>query len=292
MKVFNFFQHYNLKKGIFLVILAWLCFSTLYMLAKVIEKQTTIPTMLFFRNVLGLAFIAPFIFKEWPKSLEVKNIKIVVIRSMMGILSLFFIFLAVQKISLVNTTLLNNSAPLFVPFIVWFWLKKPVNHKLWPAVIFGFIGIALILQPDSRIFNLGSAYALASGLCLAVTFITMRMASKKENLSSFLLYFFAIGMVATLPFAIFDWKIENGWILLALFGIGLMSFMGQVLFYYALKFGKAHHIAPFTYSAVVFSGIYEWLIWDKAPSLIAYIGMVLIIASGIWIVLLNPGKNS
>ncbi len=55
-----------------------------------------------------------------------------------------------------------------------------------------------------------------------------------------------------------------------------------------MKQGKAHQLAPFTYSMVIFSGIYEWLIWGKVPDLIAYIGIILIIASGIWIVIISP----
>ncbi|NGX47826.1 MAG: Riboflavin transporter [Chlamydiae bacterium] len=288
MKITKLFHRHDLKKGIFLVILAWLCFSTLYMVAKLIGNQTTVPTMLFFRNVLGLVIIAPFLFKKWRKALEVKNLKIVVARSLLGLLNLFFIFLAVKKISLVNTTLLNNSAPLFVPFVLWFWLRVPINHKMWPAIVTGFIGIALILQPDKRIFNLGAAYALASGIFLALNLVMMRLTSKSENLISFLLYFFLIGAVVTIPFALADWKIESLFTLIALLSIGLLSCTGQVLLYYGMKQGKAHQLAPFTYSMVIFSGIYEWLIWGKVPDLIAYIGIILIIASGIWIVIISP----
>lgn len=288
MKFFKIFQRHDLKKAIPLVLLSWLCFSTLYMISKLIETKTTVPTMLFFRNVFGLIAITPIIIKKWPKIFEVKNLKVVLIRSFMGLLNLFFIFLAVQKISLVNTTLLNNSAPFFVPFIIWFWLKVPVNHKLWPAVITGFIGIALILKPDEKIFNVGAMYALASGLCLALTLVTMRMTTKSERLPNFLLYFFSIGAIITLPFAIFNWRIDNFVTLIALISIGLFSFTGQIFIYHGMRYGKANQLAPFTYSAVIFSGIYEWLIWGRQPDWIAFIGMFLIIASGVWIVYISP----
>lgn len=244
--------------------------------------------MLFFRNVLGVVLITPWVIKGWPKTLEVKSFKLVLIRSLMGLLNLFFIFLAVEKISLVNTTLLNNSAPFFVPFIVWFWLRVPVNNKLWPAVVLGFIGIALILQPDKRIFNLGALYGLASGVCLAITLVTMRMTSKSEHLLNFLLYFFVIGALVSFPFAIFNWQIDNWLTLIGLLSIGLFSLTGQVLIFHGLKYGKAHQLAPFTYSTVIFSGIYEWLIWGKQFTIIHLIGMVLIIAAGVWIVYISP----
>lgn len=288
MKLFKFFHRYDLKKGIALVLLAWLCFSTLYMISKLIQTTTSVPTMLFFRNVSGLIILIPMLVKKWPKIFEVKDIKVVLIRSFMGLLNLFFIFMAVEKISLVNTTLLNNSAPFFVPFILWFWMKVPVNHKLWPAVVIGFIGIALILKPDQRIFNLGAMYALLSGICLAITLVTMRMTTKSENLTNFLLYFFLIGAALTLPFAIFNWQIDTFPTLIGLLSIGLLSFLGQICIFHGMKYGKANQLAPFTYSTVIFSGVYEWLIWGRQPDWVALIGMLLIIASGVWIVYISP----
>jgi drug/metabolite transporter (DMT)-like permease len=116
----------------------------------------------------------------------------------------------------------------------------------------------------------------------------MRLTSKSENLYSFLLYFFLIGGVVTLPFALADWQIEGLGTFFALVGIGLFSCLGQIFLYHGMKWGKAHQLAPLTYSTVIFSGIYEWLIWGHVPDIVAFVGMALIIASGIWIVLAAP----
>ncbi len=248
--------------------------------------------MLFFRNILGLVIVIPWIVKHWPKSVKINNIKLVAIRAFLGLTNLFFIFLAVEKISLVNTTLLNNSAPFFVPFVVWLWMKKPLKLKLWPAIIIGFIGIALILQPDKRIFNIGAAYALLSGISLSISLVTMRLASKGEQLYSFTLYFFAIGLIVTAPFALLNWKIENWLTLLGLLSMGLFSALGQILLFKGMKFAEARQLAPFTYTTVIFAGIYEWLLWGVVPQPIAYIGMALIIGSGVWILLVSkPPKK-
>ncbi|MDN3506581.1 MAG: DMT family transporter [Simkaniaceae bacterium] len=287
----NLFHRKDLRKGITLVLIAWLLFSTMYMLSKLIGGQTTVPTMLFFRNVMGLVIVLPYIVKKRLKAFEIKNWRIVLTRSLLGLINLVLIFLAVKRISLVNTTLLNNSAPFFVPFVLWFWLKVPINHKMWPAILAGFIGIALILKPDQKIFNLGAAYALLSGIFLAVNLVMMRLTSKSENLYSFLLYFFLIGGIITLPFALSDWKIEGFSTLIALLSIGFCSCLGQVFLYYGMKWGKAHQLAPLTYSTVIFSGIYEWLLWGRIPDPIAYVGMALIIAAGIWIVLISPSTK-
>ena len=162
---------------------------------------------------------------------------------------------------------------------------------LGAAIVAGFVGIGLILQPDERIFNMGAVWALLSGLCLATTLVTMRMASKKETLYSLMLYFFLIGLVVTTPFALADWKVGSWVTLLGLLAIGGLSALGQVLLYFGLKFGKAHQLAPFTYTTVIFSGFYEWLIWDHYPKPLAYLGMAIIIAAGIYIVWISAPKK-
>lgn len=291
-KVFELFQHHDLKKGIPLVVLAWLSFSSMYAVGKLVQDQTSVSTMLFFRNILGFVAVLPWIVKNWPKSIEVKNLKVIIVRSIMGLLNLLFIFLAIQKISIVNATLLNNTAPLIVPFVVWIWMKIPLEFKLWPAILVGFIGVALILQPNKAIFNLGALYALLSGVCLAISLVTMRQSSRHESFYTFMLYFFGIGLILTTPAALVDWKIENGLTLIGLLAIGLFSALGQMGLYYGLKFGNARQLSPITYSAVVFSGIYEWLLWDIVPAPIFYVGMALIVAAGIWIVLVSrPPKK-
>ncbi|MBS0629479.1 MAG: DMT family transporter [Verrucomicrobia bacterium] len=280
----DLFRRYDLKKGVLLSLIAWASFSAMYAIGKLLGDRTTVSTMIFFRNILGLVVVLPWIVKNRPESLKVKNFKLILIRSISGVLNLVFIFLAVQKISLVDATLLNNTAPLIVPFIALFWLKIPLEIKVWPAILLGFIGVALILQPTKLAANLGMLYGLLSGICLALSLITTRLSARQESFNTFLFYFFGIGLILTAPFAILNWKVDDLWTLALLLAIGLFSTLGQVGLFYGLRLGKARQLAPIAYSSVVFSGLLEWLIWDIVPAPIFYIGMVLVVASGIWIV--------
>ncbi len=154
--------------------------------------------------------------------------------------------------------------------------------------------MALILQPSNKLFDAGAAYAILAAIGLAFSIVLTRMTTKSENPYTVIFYFFGIGAIATLPFALLDWEISNWTTLVALLSIGACSCLGQLLLYYGLKEGKSHQLAPFIYVSVIFSGLYEWLIWGDVPSVIAYIGMALIIGSGIWIffVTRQPKENA
>lgn len=275
---------YHLKRGIFLVTLGWLAFSSLYMMTKLIGPHTTIPTMVFFRSVFGLLVIAPWLIKHFPKGFKIHNKTAVLTRSALGLLNLAFMFLSLRNISLVDATLLNNTAPFFVPLLLLFFLKKPVKWKIWPAIVIGFIGVGFVLHPDRRLLRIEAIYAILSAVCLAGSLITMRLAAFSEKLFTFMFYYFTIGIIGIAPFALLNWSIPSWPVFLGLFSIGIFSFLGQMLLFFGLKQATAHQLAPFTYTTVLFSAVYEWLIWGQTPPPIALAGAILVISAGIWIV--------
>lgn len=288
----SFWHRHDLRKGILLTTISWFCFATLWTIAKLIEEKTTLSTMLFFRNSVGSISLLPWIIKDFPKSLHMGNYKIVLFRSFISLVTLVFVLLAVERITLVNATLLTNSAPFYVPIFVWIWFKSPIRHALWPAIFAGFVGIMLILEPDSRIFSMGSLYGILSGIGLAISTISIRIATKSETISTFLFYFFSIALLLTLPFSIADWKIEGLSTFFGLLGMGALSLIGQYFSFFAFKHGKSSQLAPFCYTSVLFAAIYSWILWNEVPTLIALIGACFIILAGIWIVVVSkPPKE-
>jgi len=285
------FHRPNLKKGVVLCLFAWACFSAMYAISKGIGAQTNVATMTFFRNVFGFIAVLPWMVKKWPKSTKTHNLKLIILRSITGVLNLVFVFLAVQDISLVDATLLNNTAPLIVPFVVYLWLKTPLTIKIWPASIIGFIGVIVILQPTKFSASIGVLFGLLSGVMLAISLVTTRISTRHESFFTFMFYFMGIGLLLTAPFAIAKWRIDDLWTLVGLLGIGLFSALGQVGLFFGLKEGKARQLAPIAYSSVVFAGLLQWLFWGIVPEPIFYLGLVLIVASGLWIVLEGSPNN-
>jgi drug/metabolite transporter (DMT)-like permease len=285
MKIRLPFVHRDIKKAIFFTLCGWLSFSLMYLVSKIVGPQSNVATMVFFRNVIGILAITPFIIRRFPKSLEVKSFRIIFIRAFSGLGNLIFLFLAIQKLSLVNATLLNNTAPFFVPFLLWLFLKAPVEKKVWPAIVVGFMGVALILRPDTIIFNLGSIYGILSGICLAITTISLRSVARSAHVTTYVFYFFLIGLIATTPFAIAYWEMPSLLILLGLLSIGLFSCLGQLFVYFGMREAKPEQIAPFSYSTVIFAGLFDWMLWGDIPPLLSFLGMALIILAGAWIAL-------
>lgn len=274
--------YYHLKWGIFYILLAWLAFTLMATIARIATATVSTYTVIFFQNFISWLAILPWVWKHGISSLKTSRFGLIFVRSVVGTFIFAFLFLAVERISLVDAILLNNSSPIFIPFVVWIWLKTPINHKLWVGIIAGFLGIIFILKPGKQIFDPGALYGLAAAIAASIAMISVRLLSFTEKHHTVLFYYFLIGSLMLLPFTLYVWKplnrIEWGEMLL----IGLLSTFGQWFFIRAFHHAKPTQIGPFCYAAVVYSGLIEWAFWGKVPDLFSWIGVLLVVLGGIW----------
>ena len=76
-------------------------------------------------------------------------------------------FIAILKMPLMNTVLLSNSAPLFIPLIAWLWLREKISASTAISLVVGFVGVLLILKPGASLpRNPAALLATAAGLFL------------------------------------------------------------------------------------------------------------------------------
>jgi drug/metabolite transporter (DMT)-like permease len=96
---------------------------------------------------------------------------------------------------------------------------------------------------------------------------------------------------AILPFAISSMGGIDTWVWLTLIVISIAMYSAIGLYTKAYSLAKASTIAPINYFSVLVSGLIGWMIWDEIPNLIAFFGMVLIIAGGLATILWKDKFN-
>jgi drug/metabolite transporter (DMT)-like permease len=260
---------------------------------KLINDRISSLQILLLQNAFGLAVIfLIFLFQRKKISFyKSDHYGLLLLRSMAGLGAFFFVFISVQHLSVANATLLLNTGPFFIPFLLFLCFKEMINHHLWLGIIPGFIGIVFILNPGSNIFQWHAFLPLISGLCVAIIFISLRrLHYYKEPMTRILLYLFLFATLLTLPFGVSHWKNPSSrdWILLGL--ISIASFLSQTTITFSLRYGSPKALAPLCYTSVIFAIIFDWLIWDNIPTWTSIVGTILIITGGI-IALLIENKS-
>ncbi len=272
----------KLIKGVIYLLLAWLMLTTVTTLSRYVSKTETIPTMLFFQKLISMLCVLPWVIKQGSVGLKTQRFGLIFFRAIVGLLSFGFLFAAVRYTTIVDAILLDNTAPFLIPFLVWIWIKTPINHKLWPAILIGFAGIVCILKPGISALNIGALFALAAALMDAMMMVSLRLLTSTEKTATINFYYFLIGGLVCMPFAIWQWRTPTLTILLMLVAMGVLSAIGQFAFTNAFLNAKPHFLGPFNYIAVVYSGIFEWALFGQLPDIYSLAGVVLICAGGIW----------
>ena len=271
----------NLPKGIFLIVVAFLCVAIMSAFGKAAAGLPTGP-LVFFQNGISLLLFAPFILRHGSKELRTTRFGLHVVRALTGLLSQALFFIAVKNIALVDAVLLANAAPLFIPIVALVWMRTSIRPAVIASLLIGFVGVILILKPSAELLKDPAALiAISAAAFSAVALVSVNTLSSTDKSDTILFYYFLISTVATLPFACMQWQNPQGDQWMYLLGIGLFMALSQLFIILAYTHATASQIAPFNYSVVIFSGIIGWIVWKTSLDLTALFGIVLVCAGGI-----------
>jgi drug/metabolite transporter (DMT)-like permease len=280
-------EQHNVKAGIGYILGAWLLFTVMTIVTRYASAQVPIVIILLFTNLIGLISLLPWVYKHGWDLLRTDKWGLLLFRSIVSITAVAFSFYAVQKTSLVNTMLFQNASPLWIPFAVLLWRKIPINHKLWPGLIGGFIGIILILQPGKDVIQIGSVFAIIAGFLQSFNMISVRLLSYTTRNHTVMFYYFLICTLVCIPLSIYQWKTPTPSAWGEIISIGVLFTLGQWAFVRAFHHAKASYLGPFCYSAVVFAILIDWGLYGQVPNLLSWIGIALVCAGGIWAIRYN-----
>jgi drug/metabolite transporter (DMT)-like permease len=271
----------NLRLGIVLTVLAFLCVAIMSAFAKAASASASAGVLVFFQNAISLLLLLPWVLWAGVADLKTQHLGLHVVRGIAGLLSQYFFFLALKYLTLLDAVLLVNAAPLFIPFVAWIWLKTRIERKLWLGLGIGFVGIILILQPTAGVFDWATPLALVAGAFSALALVAEGRLRATEPASRILFYYFLISSLLTAPLVIARWSPPEPRAWLWLLGVGVFMMASQLVLILAYTQASPARMSPLNYSVVVFAGLINWLVWDQVPNLLSAAGVVLVCAGGI-----------
>ena len=265
-------------------------YSIMAVLVRMVDGAVPISVILFIRFTVGFAVLSPFIIVRLRKgtfTFKINRFWLQILRGIAGVLAIGFYYAAINYMPLVNATLLNITYPLFMPLIVWIVFKVPSTKSMIMAILLGFIGVVFVLQPGHVSFQWADLLGLASGLCAAVAILSIRLLSKTESKLSVLTNYFLVAIVLTGIVSIFQWQTVTWEMWRTLLLIGIAATMYQYMLTAALSKAPARVVTPLLYSALIFTGLMDWYIWQYVPDVLSIIGMTIVVISAIAVIILR-----
>jgi drug/metabolite transporter (DMT)-like permease len=264
---------------------AFLMFTIMNVFAKYLSAGHSVIEIAFYRNLVACVpfLMAAFIFGRREILVIQSKPRIIAVRAILGTVTLLTTFAAYSLMPMAETTVLMFTASLFIPVLGVVFLKERVGPYRWSAVLAGFVGVAIMVNPTGETNTLGVTIALCAALLQAFMSILLRHLGGHELPQTITFYFFVIGTFLTglaLPFVATGPTLAE---IPLFFGVGLSGAGAQWLYSIALKHTPAAVVAVLNYSSIVWAMLFGWLIWNDWPLPVVLVGAGVVIASNMLI---------
>jgi drug/metabolite transporter (DMT)-like permease len=185
-------------------------------------------------------------------------------------------------LGLVETHAIIACYPLIVAGLSVPFLGEKFGWRRWMAIFIGFIGVIIILRPNTNVITEGSIFAIVGAVMFAVYLILTRYVSRSDTaITSF--FWTGIGGTVTMSLiSLFIWddilKDDYLWLLI----MCLLSAGSHFMMVKTLEVAEASVVQPFSYLQLVFGSIIGVTIFSESIDLMIVIGASVVIGSGLF----------
>jgi len=271
-------------KAIFYNLLAWAILPFMDTIAKYLSSELSFFQITWARYFFTVLFTLPFMFFFFRKNLTWSTQpKLQIFRGLTLLFANILFFYSISIISMAKALTLAFVAPLITTALSPIFLGEKVGVRRWSAVIIGFVGSLIVIQPGFIEFNLASISALGTGFFYGIYLVITRKLHSSDSPLLTLLLTGVVGAVLASFFVPVVWinPTFNQWSLLALMGI--FACLGHLFLILSLKYADASKLAPFGYFEIVTNVILGYYFFGDFPHYWTWVGLAIIVCSGIYI---------
>lgn len=273
--------------GVALRLVTALLLAAMFALVKLAASRGVhLVESLFYRQI-GSALCAIALVAVGPgfSSLRTRRIGAHVSRMVLGITAMALNFLAMILLPLAEATAIGFTVPVFSTVLAALLLGEPTGKWRWGAVVAGFLGVLLIVQPGSGEVPLGGAsVALVAALLTAAVTVLIRRLGATEQASTTVFWFAFSSLVPLGALMLhFGSGHEPGtWALLA--ALALVGGLAQLTLTAALRLAPVALVMPMDYTSLLWATLLGAWIFAEMPTPWVWVGAPVIIGSGLVIV--------
>ena len=279
-------------------------FALMSAISKWLSRDFHIVQLVFFRNIIGVLFIGTSILQR-PMKQAGGKLGLLIFRGVVGTLSLYLLFYAIQNLGLSRASTYQYTYPIFLAFLSWLFLGEKLSLMEWIAILLGFAGILFVFRPDFSMSLRNHVIGLGNALLTAIAYLAIRQLGQVYDTRAIVLSFMLSGIILPifsmiigtnfpsdqLDFLIgtFKWPVTLAhW--LGFIALGITAMIGQIMMTQSFTFDKAGRIAAVGYSNILFALLFGFLMGESIPTVATLFGMVFIVGGGLLVSLSKDKK--
>ena len=271
-------------KAIVLNLSAWAMLPIMDGFAKYLSSTLPVLQITWSRYFFTVVIVLPIMLISFRKNLKwTEEPKLQLVRGLLLFCANILFFYSISIISLAKALTLAFIAPLIVTALSPILLGEKVGFRRWTAVIVGFIGTLIVIRPGFVEINLASIAALGTGVMYGFYLIVTRKLHNSDNPLLTLLLTGVVGAILGSMIMPTVWvqPTINEWYMM--FAIGFFASIGHLFLILSLRYADASKLAPFGYFEIVPNIIIGYFFFNHLPNQWHFLGLFIIISSGIYI---------
>ncbi len=269
-------------------------FAIMGAFAKLLSDHMSSVEVVFFRNFFGVLLIGYSIYKT-PMLHRGGKIWLLFFRGMMGFLALGAFFYNIAHIPLGDAMTFSKTAPIFTAILAYFLFKERLSIGKNIAIVVGFVGIVLIMQPSGFSLSKTDLLGIFSGIGAALAYTSIKELRQYYETRAIVMSFVLIGTLVpailmllspwfytpSLDFMFCEFVVPSATMWFWLIGMGVSATISQIYMTRAYGESKAGVVGAISYAGIPFAIVVGVILGDNLPNIVTIFGIILIIICGI-----------
>ena len=239
--------------------------------------------IIFLTTLTGMLVLMPWFVRQGLTPFRTARPGLHIIRAVLAVLSLTAWFHAVAITPLATAAALSFSAPIFATVFAALLLSERVGGARWFAVSLGVAGMLVILRPGLIAIELGPVLVVGSAIAYAVVLTIIKVLSRTDSSVTILAYVQVLFVPLTFVQAMLVWRWPSLETFMWILAIGIVATAAQLILTQALKEAETSVVMPLFFFLLVWLSVIGFAFFGEIPSVFAWIGGAMIIASGSFI---------
>ena len=251
---------------------AMVLFSTMGVFIKLSSVQLDPLEVVFFRNFLALVLMLPWIIKQGPAVFKSERKKLYTARAIFNVVGMAAGFTALTLIPLAEATALSFTAPLFATIGAALILGEIVRKRRVIAIVFGFIGMLIILRPGIETISPGALLAIANAITIAITVLIVKKLTTTERPATIVAYMALLQTPMAFIPAVFYWEWPNLITWLWLFCLAGAGTAGHLMYTKAIELAEVSQLQPLDFIRLPIIAFLGYVFFSEEPTIWIWIG--------------------
>lgn len=272
------------KRREFWIGLCWMALSMSSFIAmsvgsRQMAQSLSIRQVLFFRALVGLFIIAPFLPRLWPELRQLRKFRLHLARNLVHFTAQYFWTIGVVLLPLASVFALEFTAPIWVAFFAWGLLGERLTPARLLANIGGFIGVLVIVRPGFEVVDPAAGLVLLAAVGYGLSLVLVKLMTRDSSPAAIVVWMILIQLPLGLAAALTDWRPVHvssvPWMIVA----GAGALCAHFCMAQALKRLDASIVMPVDFLRVPLAAIVGYLIYGEQVAVWVFLGAAIILGS-------------